>query len=313
MKTTLLIMAAGIGSRFGGGIKQLEPVGMHDEIIMDYSIHDAIEAGFNKIVFVIRKDIEADFRERIGSRLEPVCQRLGVEMAYAFQDLYDIPANGKVPEGRTKPWGTGQAVLAAKDLIHEPFIVINADDYYGKEAFRKLHDWLLLPHGDTAIAMAGFILKNTLSENGGVTRGICQVSGGHSHITDVIETSNIIKTANGAEADGVRLDPESYVSMNMWAFPAKEGEAPVFLTVLDTEFASFFEKAVPTNPLKAEYLLPTLIGGLLRGDKCSVRVLETKDHWFGVTYKEDKAAVTESFRKLITDGIYPERLYDDLA
>ena len=162
MKTTLLIMAAGIGSRFGGGIKQLEPVGMHDEIIMDYSIHDAIEAGFNKIVFVIRRDIEADFRERIGSRLEPVCARLGVELAYAFQDLHDIPANGVVPEGRGKPWGTGQAVLAAKDLIHEPFIVINADDYYGKEAFRQLHDWLQLPHEDTAIAMAGFILKNTL-------------------------------------------------------------------------------------------------------------------------------------------------------
>lgn len=313
MKTTLLIMAAGIGSRFGGGIKQLEPVGMHDEIIMDYSIHDAIDAGFNKIVFVIRKDIEADFWERIGSRLEPVCHRLGVEMAYAFQDLHDIPANGEVPEGRTKPWGTGQAVLAAKDLIHEPFIVINADDYYGKEAFRKLHDWLLLPHENTAIAMAGFILKNTLSENGGVTRGICQVSESHSHVTDVVETSNIIKTPDGAEADGVRLDPESYVSMNMWAFPAKEGETPAFLTVLDTEFASFFETAVPANPLKAEYLLPTVIGGLLREDQCSVRVLETQDHWLGVTYKEDKAAVTESFRKLIADGVYPERLYDDLV
>lgn len=313
MKTTLLIMAAGIGSRFGGGIKQLEPVGMHDEIIMDYSIHDAIEAGFNKIVFVIRRDIEADFRERIGSRLEPVCARLGVELAYAFQDLHDIPANGVVPEGRGKPWGTGQAVLAAKDLIHEPFIVINADDYYGKEAFRQLHDWLQLPHEDTAIAMAGFILKNTLSEHGGVTRGICKVANGHSHVTDVVETSNIIKTEDGAMADGVRLDPESYVSMNMWAFPANEDEAPAFLTVLDTGFVSFFETAVPANPLKAEYLLPTLIGGLLREDKCSVRVLETQDRWFGVTYKEDKTAVAESFRKLIADGIYPERLYDDLA
>ena len=313
MKATLLIMAAGIGSRFGGGIKQLEPVGMHDEIIMDYSIHDAIEAGFNKIVFVIRRDIEADFRERIGSRLEPVCARLGVELAYAFQDLHAIPANGAVPEGRTKPWGTGQAVLAAKDLIHEPFIVINADDYYGKEAFRKLHDWLLLSHEDTAIAMAGFILKNTLSETGGVTRGICQVSKGPSHVTDVVETPNIVKTADGAEADGVRLDPESYVSMNMWAFPAKEGEAPAFLNVLESGFVSFFETAVPANPLKAEYLLPTLIGGLLREHQCSVKVLETQDHWFGVTYKEDKAAVTESFRKLIADGVYPERLYDDLA
>lgn len=312
MRTTLLIMAAGIGSRFGGGIKQLEPVGMHDEIIMDYSIHDAIEAGFQKIVFVIRKDIEQDFRERIGSRLEPVCNRLGVELAYAFQDLHAIPDGASVPEGRTKPWGTGQAVLAAKHLLHEPFIVINADDYYGKEAFRKLHDWLLLPHEETAIAMAGFILKNTLSEHGGVTRGICQVSEGHSHVTDVVETPNIVKTADGAQADGVRLDPESYVSMNMWAFPAKEGEAPAFLSVLEQEFGRFFETTVPTNPLKAEYLLPTLIGGLLRGEKCSVKVLETKDHWFGVTYKEDKEAVMESFRRLIADGIYPERLYEDL-
>ena len=169
-KTTLLIMAAGIGSRFGGGIKQLEPVGLHDEIIMDYSIHDAIKAGFNKIVFVIRRDIEADFRERIGDRVEAVCRALHVETTYAFQDLAEIPEGYTVPEGRTKPWGTGQAVLAAKDLIHEPFAVINADDYYGKEAFRKLHDWLVLDHADTAVAMAGFILKNTLSDNGGVTR-----------------------------------------------------------------------------------------------------------------------------------------------
>ena len=209
--TTLLIMASGIGSRFGGGIKQLEPVGLYNEIIMDYSIHDAIEAGFNKIIFVIRKDIEADFRERIGNRVEVICKALNVEIAYAFQDLNNVP--GVVPEGRTKPWGTGQAVLAAKELIHEPFAVINADDYYGKEAFRQLHDWLVLEHADNAIAMAGFILKNTLSDNGGVTRGVCKVAEGHTHITDVVETSNIIKTDDGASADGVELNPESYVSM----------------------------------------------------------------------------------------------------
>ena len=199
--TTLLIMAAGIGSRFGGGIKQLEPVGLHNEIIMDYSIHDAIEAGFNKIIFVIRKDIEADFRERIGNRVESICEKQNVEIAYAFQDLNNVP--GEVPEGRAKPWGTGQAVLAAKDLIHEPFAVINADDYYGKEAYRQMHDWLVLDHADNAIAMAGFILKNTLSDNGGVTRGVCKVAEGHTHIIDVVETSNIIKTVDGAEADGV--------------------------------------------------------------------------------------------------------------
>lgn len=186
------------------------------KIIMDYSIHDAIEAGFNTIIFVIRKNIEADFRERIGNRVKKVCEDLGVEAAYAFQDLNDVP--GKVPEGRTKPWGTGQAVLAAKDLIHEPFAVINADDYYGKESFLKLHDWLVLDHVDSAIAMAGFILKNTLSENGGVTRGVCKVADGHTHINDVVKTSNIVKTVYngkiGAAADGVDIDPEAYVSMN---------------------------------------------------------------------------------------------------
>ena len=250
-KTTLLIMAAGIGSRFGGGIKQLEPVGLHDEIIMGYSIHDAIEAGFNKIIFVIRKAIEADFRERIGNRIESVCNKLGVEVAYAFQDLYTIPEGFEVPEGRTKPWGTGQAVLAAKNLIHEPFAAINADDYYGKEAFAQMHDWLVSEHDDCAISMAGFILKNTLSDNGGVTRGICRMAGGHSHVTDVIETGNIIKTVDpitgdvGAEADGVELNPESYVSMNFWGFPATDGSAPAFLDVLESHFRDFFIKEVP--------------------------------------------------------------------
>lgn len=282
---------------------------------MDYSIHDAIKAGFNKIIFVIRKDIESDFRERIGSRIESVCRKAGVEIDYAFQDLNNVP--GEVPTGRTKPWGTGQAVLAAKDLIHGPFAVINADDYYGKEAFCQLHDWLVLEHADNAIAMAGFILKNTLSDNGGVTRGVCKVTEGHTHIIDVVETNNIVKTidavgAVGAEADGERLNPESYVSMNFWGFPAKDGHSPAYLDVLEQGFKVFFENEVKMNPLKAEYLLPTHIGGLLRGGKCSVKVLETKDKWFGVTYKEDKEAVVQSFKNLIEDGVYQEELYSDL-
>ena len=318
MKSTiLLIMAAGIGSRFGTGIKQLEPVGLHNEIIMDYSIHDAIEAGFNKIIFVIRKDIEADFRERIGNRVEAICEKQNVEIAYAFQELSAVPDGYTVPSARTKPWGTGQAVLSAKDLIHEPFAVINADDYYGKEAYRQIHDWLVLDHADNAIAMAGFILKNTLSDNGGVTRGVCKVAEGHTHIIDVVETSNITKVTDrdgkiGAEADGVKLNPESYVSMNFWGFPAKEGCAPAYLDVLEQGFQEFFEKDVKLNPLKAEYLLPTHIGGLLRDGKCTAKVLETKDKWFGVTYKEDKEAVVESFKKLISDGVYREELYGDL-
>ena len=308
--TTLLIMAAGIGSRFGGGIKQLEPVGLHNEIIMDYSIHDAIETGFNKIIFVIRKDIEDDFRERIGNRIEEICENRGVEVAYAFQDINDIP--GTFPEGRTKPWGTGQAVLAAKELIDSPFAVINADDYYGKEAYCQMHDWLVLEHADNAIAMAGFILKNTLSDNGGVTRGICKVAEGHTHIIDVVETSNIIKTGAGAEADGKKLDPESYVSMNFWGFPAKEGYAPAYMDVLEQGFKEFFENDVKANPLKAEYLLPTHIGGLLRDGKYTVKVLGTKDKWFGVTYKEDIESVVQSFKKLIEDGVYQEELYSNL-
>ena len=308
MKTALLIMAAGIGSRFGGGIKQLEPVGMHDEIIMDYSIHDAIAAGFNKIIFVIRKDIEADFRERIGNRIEKLCKTLSVEVAYAFQDMQDIPCGCIVPEGRTKPWGTGQAVLAARDVIREPFAVINADDYYGKQAFRKIHDYLLMK--PKAYCMAGFVLKNTLSENGGVTRGICRMQDGM--LTDVVETHNIVKTASGAEAEGKAIDVDSLVSMNMWGFPGEEGKIPDYVEILKKDFKTFFETDVPANPMKAEYLLPIHIGELLRENKVQVCVLETDDKWFGVTYKEDKPFVVASFRKLIENGVYSEDLYSDL-
>lgn len=312
MKTTLLIMAAGIGSRFGGGIKQLEPVGLHDEIIMDYSVHDAIAAGFNKIIFVIRKDIEADFRQRIGDRIEKVCRKLGVEVCYAFQDMTAIPAGFTVPEGRTKPWGTGQAVLAARELIREPFMVINADDYYGKNAYPLLHRWLTQEHADNAFAMVGFPLKNTLSDNGGVTRGLCRVEPLHSHVTDVVETRNIVKTAQGAEADGKLLDLNTLVSMNMWGFPAKDGCPPQFLKVLEDGFRDFFREEVSSSPLKAEYLLPTLIGGMLRRGECTLKVLPSPDRWFGVTYKEDKTFVMESFRQLIADGVYREDLYSDL-
>ena len=311
-KTALVIMAAGIGSRFGKGIKQLAPVGPCGEIIMDYSIHDALEAGFNKVVFIIRKDLEEEFRRVIGERIEKI-----TEVEYVFQELDDLPEGFTKPADRTKPWGTGQAVLAAKKVLDEPFIVINADDYYGKEAFCQLHDWLVTDHADNAIAMAGFILKNTMSDNGGVTRGICKMDDGHTHITDVVETGNIIKNVDadgkpGAEADGEKLNPESYVSMNFWGFPAKEGCAPAYLGVLESGFKKFFENEVKKNPLKAEYLLPTHIGGLLREKKCSVKVLETKDKWFGVTYKEDKAAVMESFKKLIENGVYKKELYSDL-
>ncbi len=306
---TLLIMAAGIGSRFGGGIKQLEPVGENGEIIMDYSIHDAIRAGFNKIIFVIRKDIEDDFREVIGNRIEKLCSKLGVKVEYAFQDLYNIPDGFSVPEGRTKPWGTGQAVLAAKDVIDEPFAVINADDYYGKEAYSSLLKELSLNLGadykQNAFCMAGFVLKNTLSENGGVTRGICRVDE-KGFLTDVVETSDIVKTEGGAEANGARIDADSVVSMNMW------GLTPEFVKMLEVGFEEFFKQKVPSNPQKAEFLLPIFIGELLKDKKVSVKVVPSRDKWFGVTYKEDKPFVVESFKKLIESGAYNKDLFSDL-
>ena len=303
MKTSLLIMAAGIGSRFGGGIKQLEPVGMHDEIIMDYSIHDALEAGFNKVVFIIRKDIEEEFRSVIGNRIEKI-----TEVAYAFQALEDLPEGFSAPAERTKPWGTGQAVLAAKKVLDEPFAVINADDYYGKAAYRIVHDYLVQeqPQDDLLhICMAGFRLGNTLSDNGSVTRGICHVEDGA--LTGVTETHDIFKTAAGAETrseDGTvtPLDTRSLVSMNMW------GLTPAFMDTLENGFVEFLSDLAPED-IKKEYLLPEMIDRLIKAGTAKVDVLETKDTWFGVTYQEDKESVMAAFRNLVSEGVYPADLY----
>ncbi len=311
MKTALVIMAAGIGSRFGGGIKQLAPVGMNGEIIMDYSIHDAIEAGFDKIVFIIRRDIEEAFREAIGSRIEKICEKLGVEIAYAYQEREALPEGVSCPKDRTKPWGTGQAVLACRKVLHEPFAVINADEYYGKEAFVKIHDFLLRysPEKPNAFCMAGFVLKNTLSENGAVTRGICETDE-NGYLTAVHETSGIVKTEEGAavEADGVltSIDADSCVSMNMW------GLTPEFMEMLQTGFEEFFKNHSEAELLKAEYLLPGCIDELIQKGQVSVRVLESHDKWFGVTYKEDKEFVVKSFEQLIKNGVYGERLFGEV-
>ncbi len=307
MKTTLVIMAAGIGSRFGGGIKQLAAVGPNGEIIMDYSIHDAIEAGFNKVVFIIRHDIEQAFRQAIGDRIERICADLGVELGYAFQELDDLPAGVTLPQGRTKPWGTGQAVLACKDQLDGPFAVINADDYYGKEAFVQLHSFLqgYDPAEPGALCMAGFVLKNTLSDNGAVTRGICRMDD-QAFLTGVDETSGIEKTAGGGAAvDGRAVDAESLVSMNMW------GLTPGFVKILEQGFVEFFA-GIAGNELKAEYLLPIYIDELLKAGRVSVKVLPTHDRWFGVTYQEDKPVVIESFAKLIEAGVYRKDLFSDL-
>lgn len=300
MKTTLLIMAAGLGSRFGTGIKQLEPVDASNHIIMDYSIHDAIEAGFNHVVFIIRKDIEKEFKEIIGNRITSICNALNVTVDYAYQDINDIPA--ALPEGRTKPWGTGQAVLAAKNIINTPFIVINADDYYGKEGFKAVHEYLV--NGGKS-CMAGFVLKNTLSDNGGVTRGICKMDN-ENNLTEVVETKNIVKTTEGAETDGVSIDVNSLVSMNMW------GLTPDFLNTLEAGFKEFFDKEVSKDPLKAEYLLPVFIGELMNEGKMSVKVLRSNDTWYGMTYHEDVPSVKDSFKKMLDSGIYKTDLFSDL-
>lgn len=305
MNTTLIIMAAGIGSRFGTGIKQLAKMAPNGEIIMDFSIYDAKEAGFTKVVFVIRKAIEKEFKEVIGNRLSKV-----MPVEYVYQELEDLPEGYHVPEGRVKPWGTGQAILACKDVVKEPFVIINADDYYGKEAFVKIHEFLVenyTPEKSKELCMAGFILGNTLSDNGTVTRGICAVDE-NDYLTDVVETYEIKKTSDGAESQGNRIDVNAHVSMNMW------GLTPEFVGLLEEGFVEFFEniKGDEAKELKGEYLLPIYIDELLKKGKVSVRLLETQDKWFGVTYKEDKPVVVESFAKLIADGVYQKDLFADL-
>ena len=295
--TTLVIMAAGIGSRFGGGIKQLEPVGPNGEIIMEYSIYDAMQAGFNKIVFVIRKDLLEDFDRIIGQRIK---KKIHVE--YAFQERDNIPEPYLTQfKDRTKPWGTGQAILACKDLIHEPFLVINADDFYGRSSFEEAYQYLNQPRTSThSLCMVGFILKNTLSDNGGVTRGICHENKNHQLI-DITETHDIIKTANGAESHGKQIDLDSTVSMNMW------GLYPDFFKILEDGFIQFL-KDLDTNDFKTEYLLPTIIGELLEQNEVVVDVLKSHDQWFGVTYKEDKDDVKKAIGTLIEEGTYPVKL-----
>lgn len=304
-KTTLVVMAAGIGSRFGGGIKQLEPVGPSGEIIMDYSIHDALEAGFNKVVFIIRKDLEKDFREIIGNRMEKL-----VETAYAFQEIDDLPAGFTKPADRTKPWGTGQAILSCKDLVNEPFAVINADDYYGKEAFVKLHDFLVSGEDlgrEFTMGMGGFILKNTLSDNGTVTRGVSVVDE-NGLLSQVHETTGIEMGEDGqikCDSEEVQkwISPEDKVSMNMWA------GYPEFLDFLAEDFKDFLAN-VEEGDLKSEYLLPNIVDKLLKKERANVKVLETQDRWFGVTYKEDKETVQDAFKELISDGFYEEKLWE---
>lgn len=298
--TTLVVMAAGIGSRFGGGIKQLEPVGPSGEIIIDYSVFDAVEAGFNRVMFIIRHDIEKDFKERIGYKIEEALGKENVFYVYQETNLVDKNYASKALM-RTKPFGTGHAVLMCRGALNTPFAVINADDYYGKEAYKIVHDYLVASEGEFDYCMAGFRLGNTLSDNGGVTRGICSEDQSGNMI-ECTETKNIVKFGDKAKAGDTVLDPKVLCSMNMW------GLKPSFLDILSEGFKDFLN-SIEEGDNKSEYLLPTIIGDLLKEKKVNVKVLPTEDSWFGVTFKEDKEFVKESFKKLIDKGVYSENLY----
>lgn len=305
----LVILAAGIGARYGGGVKQLKKVGPSGEIIMDYAIYDALEAGFNKVVFIIRKDIEADFREVIGDRIEALCAAKGVKVAYAFQEKEDLPAGFVCPADRKKPWGTGHALLACRGLLQGPFVVINADDYYGKAAYGKLLEYLQgLPREAAGkYCMAGFRLGNTLSEHGGVTRGVCRTND-KMQLTAVKETRGITKQKGEAvvEKDGQRtvLDQEACVSMNMWGF------TPDILPALEARFYRFLEQRL--QELTSEYLLPEIVDDMLRDGLATVQVLPTEDRWFGITFQEDAPAVEAAFRRMVDEGVYAENLHSTL-
>ena len=307
MNTTLIIMAAGIGSRFGEGIKQLAQMGPNGEIIMDYSIHDAKEAGFDKVVFVIRKDIEEEFKAVIGNRIGSQ-----IEVEYVYQELTDLPEGFTVPEGRKKPWGTGHAILSCLGTIDAPFAVINADDYYGSHAFKMIYDYLTTHEDDDKYryTMVGYVVENTLTENGHVARGVC-VTDENGYLQKINERTHIEKRENGTaytEDDGQTwtVIPEgSTVSMNMWGF------TPSILAELKARFSKFLDENLEKNPLKCEYFLPFVVDELLNEGKATVQVLKSLDKWYGVTYKEDKPVVVAAIQSLKDSGLYPEKLWEE--
>lgn len=299
MKPTLLVLAAGMGSRYGG-LKQLDQVGPSGETIIDYSIYDAIRAGFGKIVFIIRKDIEAPFKESVGKRYEG---KIAIE--YAFQELNKLPAGFSVPPQRQKPWGTGHAVLCARDVIHEPFAVINADDFYGADGYRLLADYLnhAKDGAKADYCMCGFILRNTLSDNGTVSRGICKITDGH--LASVTEMTKIERNGNAARniEDGAQCDltGDEIASMNMWGF------TPSLFEHLERLFIEFLQ--VSGQQEKSEFYIPSVADTLIKANKAEVKVMESRDSWFGITYREDKANVVESIRTLVAKGVYPHKLF----
>lgn len=303
-KPVLVIMAAGMGSRYGG-LKQLDPVDNDGHIIMDFSMYDAKRAGFEKVVFIIKHEIEEEFKEHVGKRMEKY-----MDVAYAYQNIDNIPEGYEVPEGRVKPWGTAHAVYSCMDEIDGPFAVINADDYYGRSAFEELYRFLTTHHDDEKYryAMVGYQLGNTLTDNGSVARGIC-VTDENGYLQEIAERTKIVKTEDGAaytEDDGKTWIPvglKTPVSMNMWAF------SPSIINELQNAVDRFFAEEVEKNPLKSECFLPIEVDKLLKAGKATVEVLHSADKWFGVTYKEDKPFVMESIQKLKDAGVYPDVLW----
>ena len=301
-KPVLVIMAAGMGSRFGG-LKQIEPVGSAGEIILDFSLYDAMMAGFEKAVFIIKRENEADFRALIDERAGKY-----MEIKYAFQDITDIPAGYEVPEGRVKPWGTGHATLCCRSVVDGPFAVINSDDYYGPQAFQLLYDYLCSTKDDAIAhyAMVGYRLGNTLTENGFVSRGVCEENEEH-FLTRITERTKIEGRGSVAvfkeEDVEQELSLDTVVSMNMWAFTSSALEA------LQCEFENFFDLKVPTDPMKAEFYLPSAVDAMIKAGKADVKVLRSPDKWYGVTYKEDKESVAAAMKNLKTNGTYPQELW----
>ena len=306
-KPVLVVMAAGMGSRYGG-LKQIDPVDKEGHIIMDFSVYDAVRAGFEKVVFIIKKENEADFKHAIGDRLSKI-----LEVAYVFQDLQNIPEGYAVPEGRVKPWGTGHAILSCMDEIDGPFAVINADDYYGMHEFKMAYDFLSKGEEDNSVyqyMMVGYKLENTLTDNGHVARGVC-VTDAQGHLITINERTHIEKREGAAaytEDDGatwVEIPEGSTVSMNMWGFSAS------ILKELKARFPKFLDENLEKNPLKCEYFLPFVVDELLSEKKATVKVLKSMDKWYGVTYKEDKPVVVAAIQKLKDEGLYPQKLWEE--
>ena len=304
-KPILIIMAAGMGSRYGG-LKQIDPVDEYGNIIMDFSIYDAVKAGFEKVVFIIKKEIEQDFKEKIGNRLEK-----RIEVEYVYQDIANLPEGYEVPEGRVKPWGTAHAVLSCLPVVDSPFAVINADDYYGQQAFQMIYDFLA-SHEDTdkyQYTMVGYLLKNTLTENGHVARGVCETDA-DSKLTAITERVRIEKHEDGTaytEDDGQKwtfLPEDTVVSMNMWGFTKS------MMAEIRDRFAGFLAENLSKNPLKCEYFLPFVVDELIQEKKAEVTVLKSKDRWYGVTYKEDKPTVVKAIQSLKDQGMYPQKLWE---